>query len=436
MKRAGHDSVFAWPRLKLIAWGLLLAQAGFAALPATNSIILPYSVRVWQTDDGLPQNSVHAIAQTRDGYLWVGTQDGLARFDGVRFTTLDDPAAPELKHAWIRALLCSRDGSLWIASDGNGVTRLKDGVCSHFSEADGLPSNQTKCLLEGSDGSIWIGSDGGVTRYKDGKFTNFTEKSGLGSSLVKALWEDQQGGAIRIATTRGLSSLNKEGNVSTLNFGLGTSGNSLKSVCQDQQGNIWVASNDGLTRQEGNDKIPYGTSEGLPDRLVTVVFPDRSGQLWIGTYGGLARIVDKKVVSAAGGEMGHGDLILTIFEDREENIWVGARDGLYRLTPGRFTTYTTQQGLSCNNAMSVCEDRSGTIWVGTWGGGVSLMKGNQFTTYGHTNGLTHDLVLSLHEGRDGSMWVGMDHGGGLNRLKGGPANLSRGGPGCSTRRSG
>ncbi|MEY2428160.1 MAG: hypothetical protein QOJ40_1045 [Verrucomicrobiota bacterium] len=421
MKHVRHVVILAPHWGFCLAALLLVSQAGLCALASTNAII-PYSVRIWQTDDGLPQNSVHAIAQTHDGYLWTGTHDGLARFDGARFTTLDDPAAPELKHAWITALLCSADGSLWIASDGNGVTRMKDGAFSRFSEAEGLPSNATRCLLEGSDGSIWIGSEGGVTRYKEGKFSNFSEKSGLGNNSVRALWEDRQG-AIRIATMRGLSSLNKEGNVSTLNFGLGTVGNALKSVCQDAQGNLWVSSNEGLVRQEGSDRLAYGTSEGLPDKIVTVIFPDRGGQLWAGTYNGLARIVDGKVVPRGGGEMGHGDLIYTIFEDGEENLWVGARDGLYRLTPGRFTTYTTQQGLSCNNVMSVCEDKSGTIWVGTWGGGVSLMKENQFTAYGHTNGLTHDLVLSLHEGRDGSMWVGMDHGGGLNRLKGGPANL-------------
>src|SRR6266850_3401896 len=316
MKRAGHDPVFGPHRLKVIAWVLLLSQGGFTALSSTNPII-PYSVRIWQTDDGLPQNSVHSITQTHDGYLWAGTHDGLARFDGVRFTTMDDPAAPELKHTWITALLCSSDGSLWVASDGNGVTRLKDGKFSHFSEADGLPSNQPRCLLEGSDGSIWIGSEGGVTRYKDGKFSTFTEKSGLGNNSVRALWEDQQG-TIRIATTRGLSSLSKEGNVSTLNFGLGTVGNALKSVCQDQQGNLWVASNEGLTRQDGNNRTPYGINEGLPDRLVTVVYPDRGGQLWVGTYNGMARIIDGKVAAEAGGVMGHGDLIYTIFEDREE----------------------------------------------------------------------------------------------------------------------
>jgi len=98
----------------------------------------------------------------------VGTREGLARFDGVRFTLPDEKAAPELRHGWITALCLGRDGSLWVGMDGLGVTRVKDGKFSRLTEADGLLSNQIKCLIESSDGSIWIGSEGGVTRYRTG----------------------------------------------------------------------------------------------------------------------------------------------------------------------------------------------------------------------------------------------------------------------------
>src|SRR5438309_522234 len=223
MKPVRHDIVLGLYRGLCMAGLVLAAQAGFCSLATTNTII-PYSMRTWQTDEGLPQNSVYAIAQTPDGYLWVGTHDGLARFDGLRFVVVEVPRAPELKHGWIRALCATRDGSLWIAWDANGLTRLKDGTFTHFSETDGLPNNQTRCLLEGKDGSLWIGSEGGLIRYQDGRFSSFTEKSGLGNNSVKAICEDHEG-IIRIATTRGLSSLTREGNISTLNFGLGTAAN-------------------------------------------------------------------------------------------------------------------------------------------------------------------------------------------------------------------
>src|SRR5213593_446896 len=110
----------AFPGRALVLSLVWFSQAHLSAPASTNGVI-PYSVRIWQADDGLPQNSVYAIAQTPDGYLWVGTHEGLTRFDGVRFTLVDDPAAPELKHGWITALCAGSDGSLWIACDGSGV---------------------------------------------------------------------------------------------------------------------------------------------------------------------------------------------------------------------------------------------------------------------------------------------------------------------------
>src|ERR1017187_4591697 len=188
--------------LMLTIWAAWLGPAAAPVLGATNGITR-YDIRGWQSDDGLPQNSVRAITQTSEGYLWVGTQEGLARFDGVRFATLGTNAPPELKRGWIAALCAGRDGSLWIGCDGDGLARLKEGEVTRFSEADGLLSNQIRCLLEGRDGMLWIGSEGGLTRYRDGKFSNFAEKSGLAANAVTGLCEDREGN-LRIATLRGL----------------------------------------------------------------------------------------------------------------------------------------------------------------------------------------------------------------------------------------
>jgi ligand-binding sensor domain-containing protein len=149
----------------LLALGVaVLAGPGRAA---TNGL-LRYDIRIWQTDEGLPQNSVNAIAQTPDGYLWVGTREGLARFDGVRFTVLDDKAAPYLKQSAINALCVTRDGSLWIASESNGVTRFQHGRFTHYLKADGLPDNQIQCLLEGRGGnSGWAARRGWRSSRRD-----------------------------------------------------------------------------------------------------------------------------------------------------------------------------------------------------------------------------------------------------------------------------
>ena len=425
MNLAPHDFLLEfreWNRCTLALLWLVIGAAwlGPAAgsAPGSTNGITPYGSSGWQVDDGLPQNSVYAIAQTHEGYLWVGTQEGLARFDGVRFAALGENAPPELKHGWIKALCVSRDGSLWIGCDGYGLARLKDGNFTRFSEADGLLSNQIRCLLEGKDGALWIGSEAGVTRYRDGKFRNFTERNGLAANSVWGLCEDRQGN-LRIATIRGLSRLDKEGTISTFNIMLGKAANSLKFVCEDQRGRIWTGSNEGLNCVDGETITTYGVAQGLPDQRVCAALEDRSGQLWVGTYRGVTRLVDGKLAPRTSRDGAFGDLIRTLFEDHEGNIWAGAEDGLYLLTPARFTAYTTQQGLSRNNVMSVYEDRAGTIWIGTWGGGLNQLKGENITSDGGAGGSSQDLVLALHQGRDGSLWVGMDHGGGLVRLKDG-----------------
>lgn len=417
-QKRGRESVAA------LQWGaaLLFFATSLSAVGATNSVAR-YSVRIWQSDDGLPHNSVWAIAQGAHGYLWVGTQQGLVRFDGLRFVALAESAPPELRRGWITALCVSHDGSLWIGCDGYGVARWRAGTFTHFAEADGLPSLHITCLVEAQDGSLWIGSDGGLTRYKDGTLTTFTDKSGLGNNSVKAICQDHKG-TIRIATLRGLSSVKYDANISTIIFGTNTVANSLKGVCEDGQGNIWVSSNEGITRLNDSGEMSfYSQSQGLPDRKSTVLYHDRSDRVWVGTYSGLACLVNGEVVTKPMNEAGFGDLVYAIFEDQEQNLWVGARDGLYRLTPARFTTYTAQEGLSCNNAMSVMEDQQGAIWIATWGGGLNEMKDGKIRVYGSTNGLTHDSVLSLYEGQDGGIWAGMDFDGGLNLLKADRTNV-------------
>jgi len=208
MNMAGHE--FPIEVRRLIRWASALVRlsiwaAGFGLAACFSAIatnaVMPYRIRAWQTDDGLPQNLVYAITQTADGYLWVGTREGLARFDGVRFVALGENAPAELSRGWISALCTSHDGSLWIGCEGYGLARYKDGRFTPFSEADGLLSNLIRCLLEAKDGALWIGSEGGLSRYQEGRLRNFTEKNGLASNSVKGLCQDHRG-HLRIATLR------------------------------------------------------------------------------------------------------------------------------------------------------------------------------------------------------------------------------------------
>lgn len=401
------------PKSKVVLQLLLLIAVAACvtavrAAPSPSEQPARYNVRSWQTDEGLPQNSVYAIAQTPDGYLWVGTHEGLARFDGVRFTLIESPEAPQLKQAYITALCAGQDGSLWIASENNGVTRLRDGVFTQFKEADGLPGSQVQCLLESSDGTLWIGGDDGLARFQDGQLTRFRRSDRLVRNSVKALFESPPG-IIRVATVTGLISVRTDGEEDVENFGLGTVTNVLKAVCADGEGQLWLGATDGLICLTNGARTSYGVKQGLPDKITTVIREDGAGQLWVGTYGGLVRFIRGQAVPWAQRRSVVGDLVYTVFEDREGSLWIGGRDGLYRLTPARLSSYTTAEGLVYNNVTSVLEDEAGAMWFGTWGGGVSRMRDGEFTAITATNGLTHDIVLSLCAVRDGRLWVGMDY---------------------------
>jgi two-component sensor histidine kinase/streptogramin lyase len=242
----------------------------------------------------------------------------------------------------------------------------------------------------------------------------------LHNNSIKGLHEDAQG-ILRVATVTGLVSLNREGLVSTNNFGIGRIPGILKAVWEDRQGRLWVGSVDGLTSWTDGKRGSYAANKTYPEKVTTVIHEDRAGQLWVGTYAGLTRRVNGALTNWAPDQKGVDDLIFAVFEDREHNLWIGGRDGLYRLSPVRLMSLTMQDGLSGNNVVSLLEDRAGAMWFGLWGNGVARLQDGKFSTFTHTNGLTFDNVLSLREGADGSIWVGMDLArpeslGGVNRL--------------------
>lgn len=394
---------------------LVVALAAITGRVEAQDGALRYELRIWQADDGLPQNSVNAIAQTPDGYLWVGTREGLVRFDGVRFAALDDPAVSHLREAPINVLTVCRDGTLWIASENNGVTRLSDGKFTHFLKTNGLPDNQIQCMLETSDGSLWLGGVAGLVRYREGKFERLLDNGMLTNNSVKALCEDRNE-ILRVATVTGLASVDLKGNVSRDNFGIGSVPGIFKAARVDREGRLWLGATDGLICLENNKRISYSENLSWLERIITTIYEDRFGQLWVGNYEGLSRRVNANVLPWWVGRNGISDLVNVVYEDREGNLWVGGRDGLYRLSPARFVTLTRQDGLNVNNVMSVLEDQSGTMWFGTWFGGVNSFKDGVFGSITTKNGLNYDTVLALHEARDGGLWVGMESRLGIESL--------------------
>ena len=394
---------------------LAKAQAGLDPAKA----ITQYTHDVWQADQGLPQNSILAIAQTPDGYLWLGTEEGLVRFDGVRFTVFDQRTTPEIKGNTISVLLTDREGSLWIGTSGGGLVRYRNRQFTHYGMQDGLSNDSVLSLFEDRAGSLWIGTDGGgLDRFSNGKFAVFTSKDGLADNAVFSICEDFDG-ALWLGTHGGLSRLTR-GKFTTYTAAQGLPNNYIKATYPDQAGNLWIGTNGGgLSLFKNGTFSTFTTHDGLSSNEIWTLYGDRQGSLWIGTGdGGLDRFRDGKF-TAYTEKMGlSSNQVWSLFQDREGSLWIGTMGGgLDRLVDSRFTTYSSQEGLSSDVVLPVYESRDGSLWLGTDGGGVDRIKDGKITSYTTRDGLSNNLVFSICEDGQGSIWIGTRHG--LDRLRDG-----------------
>jgi diguanylate cyclase (GGDEF)-like protein len=383
----------------------------------TRKAITQYVHDVWQVNDGLPQNSVLAITQTRDGYLWLGTFEGLARFDGAQFTVFDKGNTENIKNNNIMALIEDQQGTLWIGTYGGGLARLKDGTFTTYTTKDGLSNDLVLSVYADSKGRLWIGTTSGLNQFTDGKFTTYTKREGLSDDHIMSICEDREG-ALWIGTRGGGLNRFRDGRFTAYTTKEGLPSNYVRYVYEDRKGNLWIGTwGGGLSRMKNGQFTTHTTKEGLSNDLVRCIYQDREGNLWIGTSsGGLNRLMNGQFTSFTTSDGLSDDFVVSIHEDREGSLWVGTNTGLNRFRDGKFTTYTTKEGLPDDDAWCVYEDREGSLWIGTDGGGLIRMKEGRFTNYTTKDGLSNNFVYSVFRDRAGSLWVGTN-GGGLNRLR-------------------
>ncbi|HEV2453656.1 MAG TPA: two-component regulator propeller domain-containing protein, partial [Verrucomicrobiae bacterium] len=375
----------------------------------------PYSTFTCQTEEGLPHNVVRAIAQTPDGYLWAGTLDGLARFDGLNFKVFDSKNTAALRDSHITALCADASGALWIGTY-EGLARLKDGNFSLYDRAMGLAGDHINVICQCRDGSIWIGTESGLSQYQNGVFKNYTSKNGLLSDSIRALYQDGAG-TLWVGTVAGLNFLNHDGVFGKIDA---LQNVSIRGITQDRAGRLWIGSDNGMIWHHfGAEFYAYGRQYGLSDPFVNVVCEDSQGNLWVGTHSGLNRFRDGRFFNEVDSEGDPYDEVNAMFQDRDGDLWVGSNEGLTRLSQKRFFAYDMRQGLSHNDTVSVLQDRNGNIWVGTFGGGLNEIRDESVAVYCRTNGLSNDEALALLESRDGSIWMGEDNDGGLYRFENG-----------------
>ncbi|MGH9367479.1 MAG: two-component regulator propeller domain-containing protein, partial [Thermoanaerobaculia bacterium] len=384
---------------------------------------------VWGAREGLPQNSIHAMIQTRSGYLWLGTQEGLVRFDGVQFSVFDRSNTPWMRSNHVQALLEDRDGGLWVGTNGGGVVRWKEkgGTVLAATAREGLPADHVNCLFEDSNGAVWIGTTAGLSRYEAGRLTSDAIPADLRSKDIRALGEGRHGG-LWVGTSDGDLARWSGGRWTSERIaGLGRS--PIRALAKDREGNLWIGTEGGgLASWKDGAVALYSVSRGISGSKILSVLEDREGSLWIGTDGaGVSRFSGGKWSSYSTAQGLSNGFVASLCEDQEGSLWIGTHGGgLNRLSDGSFTRYASPEGLTYDDISTFLEARDGSLWIGTWGGGVNRLKDGGVTAYSSKDGLSYDEVSSLAEDRDGTIWIGT-WGGGLNRLSGG--RLGRAGPG-------
>ena len=437
---------------------LLLGCALQAAALAPSAALSDYSRQSWTMESGLPQTTVQSVVQTADGFLWLGTEAGLVRFDGVEFVTVDRNSEPELPGNDIRCLLATRDGALWIGTNA-GLARWKDGRLIAVTQPGGILSSPVRELAQNSDGLIWVLTDSGLAAldgtgsvavratFTDSSFTNIV-LDGIGGLWAIAQnriaiyrdgrWTGQSGAIaqehIRFAAPlgKGLIALAMQNNVQVLRrdplhpareavvtqlaHGVDLPPGRIQTMLADREGSLWIGSSAGLTRWSGGKLERFPMTDPLATASVLALAEDREGNLWVGTESGLDvlrdrrfRIIDERQGLSSG-------VVTTLTDSVNGALWVGTQqDGVNILRRGvsgewkAARLYTVKNGLTSNVILSIASASNGDVWVGT-PDGLNRIRGSSVRTFTSADGLPDDFVRSLLVDRDNTLWVGTRRG--------------------------
>jgi ligand-binding sensor domain-containing protein/signal transduction histidine kinase len=388
----------------VLAW----CACAFALDPSLD--ISQYAHTVWKIRDGFTKGSIYAIAQTPDGYLWLGTEFGLQRFDGVRVIPWQPPPDQQLPSSFITSLIVARDGALWIGTF-KGLASWKGGKLSHYVE---LAGQTVSGLLEDHEGSVWVSilgiPSGRLCAIHKGSVQCYGGDGKLGQGPF-GLYEDSKGNlwaGVPYGLWRWKPGPPRFYPVSDLRDG-------IQGFSEGDDGALLIGTRSGIRRLVDGKIEAYPLPGAVPKFDARKLLRDRDGSLWIGTHdAGVLHVHQGRIDVFAQTKNLSGDDILAIFEDREGNIWIATTNGLDRFRDFAISTFSVNQGLSNAIVASVLADKDGGIWVGTYSGLNRWSKGQ--ITIPLTGSVKRDGKLSglmadslFQDGR-GRLWVSTRRG--------------------------
>jgi ligand-binding sensor domain-containing protein/signal transduction histidine kinase len=465
--RSKHSAVLYNPSLWLSLLWIFAVLTSVAEKRSSNAVSAElgfqngqrtYVIDSWQMGDGLPGQTVNAVVESPDGYLWVGTDSGLARFDGSRFRNYTRENTPAIADDNIRHLLVARDGSIWIGTDGGGVVEYNKGSFHSYISRNIPGSAFVLGLYQSSDQVIWVSTDAGLFRVQNDYLVLANQELGIPAvpaneakrdrSAIDAVTEDRSG-RMWVGGSQLFASIH--GHAREFALQPKDSRTHIRTLLESRDGSIWAGTVEGLFC------LPPGASKfsrvsGVAGTIRTL-YEDQSGNLWVGSITeGVYIIRDSKVTRLTETKTHIDNTVLSIFGDSEQNIWIGTRKGLTRLSRSSvrvvqfpanvgsdFGTISTDAGgdlwapsselfhvhgdtvtprriagLRGVLIRSIYHDRDHSMWIGTDGSGLYHVTPAATIHYETSDGLVNNYIRCVIESRDGTMWIGTD--GGMSHL--------------------
>jgi ligand-binding sensor domain-containing protein/signal transduction histidine kinase len=383
------------------------AQAQITGERLERTVPEAFGHQAWSSENGLPQNSVHQILQTRDGYIWIATEGGVARFNGIQFSIVNQESDPAFTSNDTCCLTEDQSGALWIGTS-DGLLRYMGGTFRRFTTNDGLPSPVIQSLATTDDGFLLVLTSNGLAKYDGGKFTSL----GISASAV-GIGSDSK---VWMATPAGIALYNSPV-LQTVSFP-SLPKEPIEGLGSLRDGSLWVRTRDALLLWSKGYLRTWHSGHELPGTRVQSFFADSRGTLWVGTDQGLVALPSATAIDTKplGIEPALGAVsILTVFEDKEHNLWVGTDTaGLHILRRQKFRTLPSLSGYTIT---AITQATDGTIWLGSKGDGLFQYGGGQVRQLSTKDGLLSDIILTLAADQDGSLWIGTPDG--LHRLQAG-----------------
>jgi len=386
------------------------------------------AIRVFTDQDGLPQNSVECLAMDARGYLWAGTQDGAARYNGRTWTPVPLPGRANSR--WVRSLLAASDGSIWFGQVLGGLFVLRNGNWEHHEVAEGVSSGQVRCLAERRNGAVLAGTDRGVFQWDGRAWTPLVDPGGRKTGVVLSVREVMEPGkppVLWLGTEKGLAEVLPTGGWRWFTAREGLPSSEVWSLLETREPEagtvLWIGTARGLARWDGHRLEGVGRREGLPANTVNQMFestsPTGGRTLWLAMDGGLF-FREGGHWQNLGGTLGFpNQLVRSLWVETlpggHRTVWAGTFGGLVRHAKGGWTAFDRRVGLPEDAVFALMESRLGTgFWVGTHGGGLTRFQQGRWSSFGPTSLIPDRHIMALIEtaSEQGKpvLWVGSRQG--------------------------